>query len=122
MIRKYISIFFIFISSVILFAHNIFPHAHSEITKSETNHNHNGIGHLFDYYLHSGDSFLTPKVDYKIYPQVKDFTNNILTLGNIVNAIEYQYTSINSPVDLCFIDQTLYLSNNVLRGPPDFLS
>ncbi len=121
MFKKYIAIFCIYVSYIILLGHNIFPHSHNNTDNTEEHHHHKGIGHLFDHYLHSDDSFITNKVSHKIYATSIDYNSNILHVGFdiIKNELHTQLIFSTPETELIYI--STHWCRLGLRAPPSFV-
>jgi hypothetical protein len=119
MFKKYIAIFCIYVSYIILLGHNIFPHSHSKTDNTAEHHKHHkGIGHLFDHFLHSGDSFVTTKVNYKIDASSIDYSIGILPVGFSIHGDVIQTQLIFPPPETAFDYISPYWSSSGLRAPP----
>ncbi len=121
MFKKYIAIFCIYVSYIILLGHNIFPHAHNKTDNSENHHHHKGIGHLFDHFLHSGDDFITNKVNYTIYALSIDCISSSLHVGFVINKEELQTQLIFPPPETELIYISPHWCSSGLRAPPSFV-
>ena len=122
MFKKYIAIFCIYVSYIILLGHNIFPHSHSKTDITEEHHKHHkGIGHLFDHFLHSGDSFITNKVNYIIYGSSIDYSSIILHVGFVINKNELHTQLIFPPPETVLVYISPHWCSSGLRAPPSFV-
>ncbi len=122
MFKKYIAIFCIYVSYIILLGHNIFPHSHSKTDITEEHHKHHkGIGHLFDHFLHSGDSFITNKVNYIIYGSSIDYSSIILHVGFVINKNELHTQLIFPPPETVLVYISPHWCSSGLRAPPFYV-
>lgn len=119
MFKKYIAIFFIYVSYIILLGHNIFPHSHSKTDNTSEHHKHHkGIGHLFDHFLHSGDSFVTTKINYKIDASSIYYCINILPVSFSIDADVLQNQLTFPPPETALAYISPHWSSSGLRAPP----
>jgi len=119
MFKKYTAIFCIYVSYIILLGHNIFPHSHSKADITEEHHKHHkGIGHLFDHYLHSGDSFITTKINYKIDASTIIFSICVLPANFNIHADVLNTRLIFPPPESEFAYISPHWSSSGLRAPP----
>ncbi len=118
MFMKHIAIFCIYFSNIILLGHNIFPHSHNKTHNTSAHHHHKGIGHLFDHYLHSDDSFVTTKVNYKIDASSIDYRVSILTVGFSIHEDVLDSQLIFPPPETKLAFITPHWSSSGLRAPP----
>lgn len=118
MFKKYIAIFCIYVSYIILLGHNIFPHSHYKTDNTAVHHHHKGIGHLFDHYLHSGDGFITTKINYKIDATSIDYCSNILPFSFSIHK-NILHTQLILPVPAMVLAfPSPHRSSSGLRAPP----
>lgn len=118
MFRKYIAIFCIYVSYIIVFGHNIFPHAHNKTQNTADHHHHKGIGHLFDHYLHSGDSFITTNVNPKTFEVSNECYSVLMPFSYMITKDVLEIRLIFPPPETALIYISPHWSSSGLRAPP----
>ncbi len=133
MLRKYIVILIVSVSSTILFGHNFIPHHHHATDQSlpgnNATHHHDAdenskdLSHLFSYLIHSAEGFTTINIQSfsnefsrQLIPWITVLQENFTCSSLLIPPLLYK------PPSQHLIYISLHSLSCGLRAPPAFIS